>query len=103
MSLTLGQQKATIKEFQENLDLSGLSKEQVCSDLNISMIKLNKILNLQHSVLEDAWILKNYLIKQVEAAGKTPVIFTALKGDYHHYWFLNSHVIERGVMSKGDN
>lgn len=103
MSLTLEQQYATIHELAANLALTGLTKAQVCADLNISAAKLDRILNLQQVALEDPWILKNYLMDQVTTTGQSPIAFTALVGDYHQYWFLNSHLIDAGKLSAGDN
>jgi len=98
MSLTLTQRNNTKKELQQNLALTGLSKEQVASDLNISVTKLDEILNLQVNSINNPWIVRNYLLKKVKEAGNVPIPFTALKGDYHKYWFLNGDVIDRGII-----
>ena len=63
MSLTLTQRNNTKKELQQNLALTGLSKEQVASDLNISVTKLDEILNLQVNSINNPWIVRNYLLK----------------------------------------
>ncbi|WP_048001036.1 DUF2316 family protein [Lactiplantibacillus herbarum] len=102
MSLNPQQMVATRQELQENFMLTGLSKEQVANDLQISMVKLERLFALTQQSLEDPWILRNYLIEKVEEAGQTPVPFTALRGDWHRHWFLNSNVIDRQAMSAGD-
>ncbi|AYJ43235.1 DUF2316 family protein [Lactiplantibacillus pentosus] len=102
MSLNPQQMRATREELQVNFALTGLTKTQVATGLNISVTKLDHLFDLTQQSLEDPWILRNYLIDQVEAAGKTPVPFTALSGDWHRHWFLNSAVIDRREMSAGD-
>lgn len=94
---------ATRYELQSNLKLTGFTKEQVAKDLNISLTKLDNLLNLNQESLNDPWILRNYLLEKVKASGQIPVPFTALKGDWHQYWFLNSTVIDNQQMSSGDN
>ncbi|MFK5237033.1 DUF2316 family protein, partial [Lactococcus lactis] len=54
---------------------------EVATDLKISEVKLEKI----------------------EKTGQQPVPFTALSGDWHRHWFLNSNLIDQQQMSKGDN
>lgn len=93
---------ATRSELRENFELSGLSEKQIADDLDISITKLEHIFDLNQSSINDPWILRNYLIEKVEEMGKTPVQFTALKGDWHHYWFLNSRVIDNRQMSSGE-
>ena len=66
-------------------------------------VKLEKIFNLKQRTLEDTWILRNYLLEKVEKTGQQPVPFTALSGDWHRHWFLNSNLIDQQQMSKGDN
>ena len=41
---------------------------------------------------------ENYLIDKVRKAGKTPTAFTALGGDYHVIWFLDSEYIDGGKI-----
>jgi len=103
MSLNPQQMAATRQELQKNFELTGLSKQQVAKDLQISPVKLERLFELAQRSLEDPWILRNYLIAKVEAVGKTPIPFTALSGDWHRHWFLNSDVIDRQQMSAGDN
>ncbi|USR88216.1 DUF2316 family protein [Lactiplantibacillus pentosus] len=73
MSLNPQQMRATREELQVNFALTGLTKTQVATGLNISVTKLDHLFDLTQQSLEDPWILRNYLIDQVEAAGKTPV------------------------------
>lgn len=103
MTLNPQQIKNTQNELEQNFELSGLTKDQVATDLHISLTKLDHLFTLTQSSLNDPWILRNYLIEKVEAQGKKPVPFTALVGDWHQYWFLNSNLIDARKMSAGDN
>ncbi|WP_071130726.1 DUF2316 family protein [Enterococcus timonensis] len=103
MSLNSQQVKNTIDELHENFFRSGLTKEQVADDLNISLTKLDHLFSLTQNSLNDPWILRNYLIEKVEENGEESVEFTALVGDYHQYWFLNSNLIDQQQISAGDN
>lgn len=102
MSLNPTERANTIKEFQENLKLSGLSVDEVADALNTTPSKITRILNLEQSALEDPWIVRNFLIETIKQNGQTPVTFTALKGDWHNYWFLNSHVIDKQKVTNGE-
>lgn len=103
MSLNPLQIQHTKKELRKNFELTGLSKSEIASDLKISEVKLEKIFNLKQRRLEDPWILRNYLLEKVEETGQQPVPFTALAGDWHRHWFLDSNLIDQRQMSEGDN
>jgi len=102
MTLNAQQMQATRDELQANFALTGLTKQQVARDLQISETKLNHLFDLTQQSLSDPWILRNYLIEKVEAAGKTPVPFTALGGDWHRHWFLDTNAIDNAQMTPGD-
>ncbi|AHI55369.1 DUF2316 family protein [Listeria ivanovii] len=102
MSLIKEQKIATKQELADNLTLTGLTTSEVAAELNTSEAKIERILNLKQNSLNDGWIFRNYLLKKVAEKGLTPVPFTAIGGDYHDYWFLDSRIIETGVMSKGN-
>ncbi|WP_338658357.1 DUF2316 family protein [Paraclostridium sordellii] len=94
MSLTKEQVKNTTKEFKQNLKLSELSLEEIAYDLKTDKFTIENIINLNVNAIEDPWILKNYLIDKIKKLGKEPIPFSALVGDYHNYWFLNSKKID---------
>ena len=98
MSLTYEQQQNTKKELKENLLLTGLTLEKVASDLETTTSYIEDLLNLKSKHIEDPWILKEYLEKTLKEQGKVSIPFTALKGDYHDYWFLNSRRIDKGKL-----
>ncbi|MEO1772100.1 DUF2316 family protein [Candidatus Enterococcus ferrettii] len=102
MSLTQQQKLDTILEFQENMSLANLTIEAVAEDFQVAPEKITRILQLQQNSIEDPWILKEYLAKKVEEAGQVPVPFTALVGDYHQYWFLNTRKIDKMKLSRGN-
>ncbi|APX71765.1 DUF2316 family protein [Companilactobacillus allii] len=95
MSLTNEQRVSTVREFHENLEISGLTFTQMADDLGTTAKVIEDILNLNVEKIEDPWILRNYLIKKIISLNKEPVPFTALAGDYHDYWFLNSKLIDK--------
>ncbi|MFT8424201.1 MAG: DUF2316 family protein [Liquorilactobacillus sp.] len=103
MSLSPQQIINTINELQENFNRSGLTKQQISTDLNISSTKLEHLLTLTQNSISDPWILRNYLIEKVRENGREPIPFTSLVGDYHRYWFLNSHAIDSREITPGDN
>ncbi|MCI1903112.1 MAG: DUF2316 family protein [Enterococcaceae bacterium] len=96
MSLNNDEKEASRKEFKENLAISGLTVEEIAKELSTTPDKIKKIMDLNVRALEDPWILKEYLEDKIRKAGKEPAPFTALAGNYHRHWFLNSQKIERG-------
>lgn len=98
MSLTKEQIKNTQEEFQKNIELSGLSLTQIACDLQTDVCTIEKIIQLNTSSIENPWILKNYLNDKIRNLNKTPIPFSALIGDYHDYWFLDSKKIEEGKI-----
>lgn len=103
MSLNQQQITNTINELQANFERSGLTKDQVAKDLHISLSKLNRLMSLTQNSLNDPWILRNYLIDKVKGNGQEPIPFTALVGDWHRYWFLDSHAIDQRKITAGDD
>lgn len=102
MSLSPNEKEATKEEFRANIKLAGLTRPAIAADLGISAAKLERILNLHQGSLEDAWILRNYLLTKIEEAGGQPVPFIALKGDPEDHWFLDAATIHHGKMTPGD-
>ncbi|TYC48346.1 DUF2316 family protein [Weissella muntiaci] len=100
MSLNSVQRENTKMEFAQNIRLAGIEKVQIASELGISMVKLDRILKLDQSSLNDPWILRNYLINKIQEVGEEPVPFTALVGDWHDYWFLDSDIIDQGKITR---
>lgn len=103
MSLNPAQMAATRRELAANFALTGMTKEEVASALNISETKLDHLFTLTQTSLNDPWILRNYLLEQVAAQGKTPVPFSALRGDWHQYWLLDADAIDEKRMSPGED
>ena len=100
MSLSKQQEDDTRRELRENFDKAGVSLQETAQDLGTTESYIVQLLRLKPKRLEDTWILKNYLIDKVRKAGKTPTPFTALGGDYHVIWFLDSGYIDRKIIQK---
>lgn len=98
MSLTREEQDNTIKEFKDNLDLIDKSIEEVANDLNTFPKYISDLLELRARRIEDPWILRNYLLDELKVNSIDPIPFTALKGDWHHYWFLDANYIDNGKI-----
>ena len=96
MSLSAKQMDDTRRELRENLDKAGIEIREAATDLGTTQEYIMQLLRLEPKRLEDTWILKNYLTDKVRKAGKTPTEFTALGGDYHFIWFLDSKYIDGG-------
>ena len=94
MSLTPKQEEDTRRELWENFEKAGITVQQAAIDLGTTNEYIEQLLRLEPRRYEDTWILKNYLIEKVKEAGKTPTKFTALGGNHHLIWFLNSGYIE---------
>jgi len=100
MSLTPQEMQATRTSFQENITLLNQSFEEIAQALNTSTAYVQAVANLDAVHIEDPWILKNYLEEKLQYSGKEAVPFTALKGDFHQYWFLDSQRIEAGQLGR---
>ena len=100
MSLNSLQRENTKKELLANFELTGLTKSEIATDFKISQAKLEKIFELKEVKLEEPWILRNYLLEKVRQAKKKPVPFTALSGDWHKHWFLNSELIDKQEITE---
>ena len=99
MPLTSRQRRNTIAEFAHNIHLLGLTYEQIALDLGTVAWRIEDIAHLSNCTIEEPWILRNYLIEQAKSRGIKLFPFTALAGDPHDYWFLNTGIIERGIIS----
>jgi hypothetical protein len=99
MSLTMKQMDDTRRELRENFKKSGLTVQQIATDLATTPEYIEQLLRLEPRSYDHTWILRNYLYENVKKAGKTPTEFTALKGSHRNYWFLNADFIERGKIS----
>lgn len=95
MSLSTEQKMKTIREFEENVTLTGLPLEQIALELGTDTEKLQQIMRLASGSMEEPWIARNYLIEKVTEIGNKPIPFSALKGDHHAYWFLDAEKIDQ--------
>ena len=93
MSLTNQQRINTKNEFKQALELSGLTIKEIATQLNTSEDVIFNTLELNCKI-ENPWILKDFLNQKIKEKGEKPVKLTALKGNHHLYWFLNSKDID---------
>ena len=98
MSLTAKQEEDTRRELRDNWEKAGVSIKQIASDLGTTEDYIEQLFRLEPRRYEDTWILKNYLIDKVREAGNKPTKFTALGGNHHIIWFLNSSYIDGGKI-----
>ena len=99
MSLTREEQLATKRELREAMSLVGLEVVEVAAGLAVSEEAIKQTLDLCGRVIENPWILKEYLADQARKQGLTPVTFSASRRDYHDYWFLDAVAIDERKMS----
>ncbi|MFC4760994.1 DUF2316 family protein [Fructobacillus durionis] len=100
MSLNPTERVNTIRELNENFQLLDWPVEKVAEALQTSPKHLEDVLQLKTAFIEEPWILKNFLEKQLLVEGKKPVAFSKLTGDPSQYWFLNQSRIEAGRLAK---
>lgn len=98
MSLTVEQQIATKAELRAAMDLVGLSVEDLAQALQVTPAVIQASLELKGRAIENPWVLKEYLADQARAQGLEPIEISALRGDYHQYWFLDSRVIDERTL-----
>jgi hypothetical protein len=78
VSLTNAEQRATADELRANLELSGLTSEQVATDLSLTVKQLDAIFAVKRARPEDVWWLRDYLERAVRDAGREPHPYTSL-------------------------
>ena len=79
MTLKPAERQATSEQLTANLGLSGLTRQQVCEDLDFSDDELEASLELRELVDPvDVWVLRDYLELAVRQAGAEPVAYTVL-------------------------
>ncbi|GAA1361952.1 hypothetical protein GCM10009596_20850 [Arthrobacter rhombi] len=79
MTLKPAERQATSEQLAANFERSGLSREQVCEDLEFSDNELDASLELRDMVDPvDVWVLRDYLELAVRQADAEPVEFTVL-------------------------
>ncbi|PJM72927.1 hypothetical protein CS006_06615 [Bifidobacterium primatium] len=98
MSLSMTQRRNTIREFKENLGLLGLTPADLAKYFDVDERYIVDIIELRSGVLEDPWIIRNYLLRKAEERGVELKPFTALVGDHHDYWFLDGVMIDAGEL-----
>lgn len=78
MSLNSFERVQTSKELTLNLELAGLTHEQLASDLGYPAERLAAALAVDDADPVDVWELRDYLSQAVMDSGNRPVPFTVL-------------------------
>ena len=96
MSLSTAQKQATHQEFAENLRRLNLTPQNIATALGTTPQRIEDIINLRNiRRLEDAWVIRRYLLERAAQAGIKLTPFTALASDPADYWFLDAARIDR--------
>ena len=96
MSLSTAQKQATRREFAENLRRLNLTPQDIAAALDTTPRRIEDIIALKNvRRLEDAWVIRRYLLERAAQAGIELTPFTALAGDPADYWFLDAARIDR--------
>ncbi|MGX4593224.1 DUF2316 family protein [Leuconostoc sp. JNUCC 76] len=98
MSLNEIERANTINELNVNFQLLHYSLTKIAQDLHTEPSRIQDILKLNHVMPEDAWILKNYLSRELFRQGKEEIAYTKLTGTYRDYWFLDQQIIEQNKI-----
>ena len=96
MSLSTAQKQATRQEFAENLRRLSLTPQDIAAALSTTPRRIKDIISLRNvRRLEDAWVVRRYLLERAAQTDIGLVPFTALSGDPRDYWFLDATRIDR--------
>ena len=96
MSLSTVQKQATRREFAENLRRLDLTPQDIATAFGTTPQRIEDIIALHHvRRLEDAWIVRRYLLERAAQTGIELTPFTALQGNPADYWFLDTTRIDK--------
>jgi hypothetical protein len=99
MSLTTTERQATRAEFKRNFELLGLKSHDVATVLGVDDARIEGIMSLRRlRHLEDAWILRDFLLDCAHQAGVELSPFTALRGNPEEYYFLDTERIHAQLL-----
>lgn len=106
MTLKPAERQATSEQLAANFERSGLTREQVCVDLEFSDDELDAALELRELVDPvDVWVLRDYLELAVRQAGAEPVEFTVLTEEARteaYKWYILRDAPQPGTGSAAD-
>ena len=100
MSLTPEETIATREELLANFKIADVSIEQIALDLNTSSSHVQRVLDLDPDLIEEPWILRNYLNSIIEKNGDKPLPYSRLKGSPLKHWFLDQRFIRENKLVK---
>ena len=78
MALNKGERTATSDELRANLELSGLSENDLQLRLGLTDDQLEAVLGVTGADPVDVWLVRDYLERVIVERGAKPVPFTAL-------------------------
>lgn len=78
MSLNATQRKKTSEELKENLRISGLTPEDICTALDLSAQELHAVLALESEQPTDVWRVRDHMERVILAQGKEPYPYSSL-------------------------
>ncbi|MEE8703049.1 DUF2316 family protein [Bifidobacterium crudilactis] len=99
MSLNIAQRRATRAEFAKNVELLGLTPADVAAALGVDGARIEDIMALRRvRRLEDAWVLRAFLLDRANRSGVELVPFSALRGNPEDYPFLDAERIQDRLL-----
>ena len=101
MNTEINERQQTIYEIKKNRELAEVSTKEIAQDLGSSKTYIESVLELNWNVVEDIWVLKNYLDEKIIGLGKTPFEYTTptLSGEPEDHQYMNVGFINNGQMS----
>ena len=78
MSLNNSARSATRDELQSNFDLSGLSLSHISTVLGLDAARVSAAFNVAGAQPEDVWLVRDYLDREIRAAGARPRSYSSL-------------------------
>lgn len=106
MTLKRAERQATSEQLAANLALSGLTRGQVCEDLDFSDAELEAALELRELVDPvDVWVLRDYLELAVRQSGGEPVEYTVLTEEARteaYKWYVLREAPQPGTGGRAE-
>ncbi len=100
MSLNITERKQTIIEFNGNMQIANLTVNDLALHFQVSDSKINAIINLEDSCIENPWIIREYLIARIIETNKILFPFSKMNGSYTSYWFLDKAYISTMAITR---
>ena len=102
MSLNRSERAATRDELRANLDLSGLTANEVAAGIGLEIERVRDALEVAGARPADVWLVRDYLDREVRAAGAVPKPYSSLTENMRasaQAWFAIADVDEVAARS----